>query len=561
MQGLESSPLRRTRTRAAQPLLALPALLALLALPALLGLAGCASKDAGKSATSAGDGVPVDGGTLVYARGHDSVRLDPGHETDGESFKVLDNLYENLVSFADTTTDIVAELAARWDISPDGKTYTFHLRSGVKFHDGTPLNADAVVFSLDRQRNRKPAHPFHSIGGPFTYWQSMSMDDIVADLKAADDSTVVFTLKRRNAPFLANLAMGFASIVSPTAAQKYGEDFFKHPTGTGPFRFVEWVKDDHITLERNPDYWGEKTHLDRVVFRSIPENTVRYLALEEGSVQGLDGLNTDLARRVVDAGKYNLLTQPGMNVGYLAMNMDKLPYDNKDVRLAVNFAINRDAIVKGLYGGFGTPAVNPMPPTLWGYNRTIQPYAYDPAKAKQLLAQAGFPNGFKTELWAMSGPRPYMPDPLKIAEAIQSDLKAVGIDASIKTLEWGTYLDATQHGQHQMCLLGWTGDNGDPDNFLYVLLDKESARIPAQNVAFYRSDALHAILVSAQEETDIAKRSLLYEQAQVVVHEDAPWVPLAHMTQLAAFDRKVHGYLLNPTGKVRFRKTWIVPGA
>lgn len=558
MHGLDSSPLRRTRTRAALSLLAV---LALPAMSALLGLAGCASKDAGKSATSAGDGVPVDGGTLVYARGHDSVRLDPGHETDGESFKVLDNLYENLVSFADTTTDIVPELATRWDISPDGKTYTFHLRSGVKFHDGTPLNADAVVFSLDRQRNKKPAHPFHSIGGPFTYWQSMSMDDIVSDLKAADDSTVVFTLKRRNAPFLANLAMGFASIVSPTAAQKYGEDFFKHPTGTGPFRFVEWVKDDHITLERNPDYWGQKTHLDKVVFRSIPENTVRYLALEEGSVQGLDGLNTDLARRVVDAGKYNLLTQPGMNVGYLAMNMDKPPYDNKDVRLAVNFAVNRDAIVKGLYGGFGTPAVNPMPPTLWGYNRTIQPYGYDPAKAKALLAQAGFPNGFKTELWAMSGPRPYMPDPLKIAEAIQSDLKAVGIDASIKTLEWGTYLDATQHGQHQMCLLGWTGDNGDPDNFLYVLLDKESTRIPAQNVAFYRSDALHAILVSAQEETDIAKRSLLYEQAQVVVHEDAPWVPLAHMTQLAAFDRKVHGYLLNPTGKVRFRKTWIVPGA
>ena len=554
MHGLPVVPPRARVIACALRVTLLPAL-------ALVILAGCAKSGGGKAAAGGGDGKPVDGGTLVYARGHDSVRLDPGHETDGESFKVMDNLYENLVSFADTTTEIVPELATTWDKSPDGLTYTFHLRARVKFHDGTPMNATAVVFSLDRQRDKQPPHPSHGIGGPYPYWQSMSMDDIVADLEAADDSTVVFTLKRRNAPFLANLAMGFASIVSPTAAQKYGEDFFKHPTGTGPFRFVDWVKDDHITLERNPDYWGARPHLDQVVFKPIPENTVRYLALEEGSVQGVDGLNTELAKRVAAAGKYELMMQPGMNVGYLAMNEDKPPFDKKEVRLAINHAINREAIVKGLYGGFGTPAVNPMPPTLWGYNKSVQPYAYDPAKAKQLLAAAGLPNGFKTELYAMSGPRPYMPDPLKIAEAIQSDLKAVGIDASIKTLEWGTYLDETQHGRHQMCLMGWTGDNGDPDNFLYVLLDKESARIPAQNLAFYRSDALHALLVRAQEETDLAQRSALYEQAQVIVHDDAPWVPLAHMTQLAAFDKRVHGYLLNPTGKVRFRKTWIEPGA
>jgi peptide/nickel transport system substrate-binding protein len=298
-----------------------------------------------------------------------------------------------------------------------------------------------------------------------------------------------------------------------------------------------------------------------VVFKPVPENTVRYLALEEGSVQGVDGLNTELAKRIAAAGRFQLLSQPGMNVGYLAMNEDKPPFDRKEVRIAINHAIHREAIVEGFYGGFGAPAVNPIPPTLWGFNRSVQPWAYDPALARQHLAQAGFPNGFKTELYAMSGPRPYMPDPLKIAEAIQSDLKAVGIDASIKTLEWGTYLDEVQHGRHQMCLMGWTGDNGDPDNFFYPLLDKESTRIPSQNVAFYRGDALHALLIRAQVETDPAARAALYEQAQVIVHEDAPWVPIAHMTQLAAFDRRVHGYLLNPTGKVRFRKTWIEPGA
>jgi peptide/nickel transport system substrate-binding protein len=522
--------------------------------------AGCAKPGANGAAPTKLT-APVDGGTLTYGRGHDSVRLDPGHETDGESFKVMDNLYENLVTFADTTTELVPELATRWDIAPDGMTYTFHLRQGVKFHDGTPFDAAAVVFSLDRQRDKQPPHPFHSVGGPYTYWQGMSMDDVVKDIRAADDSTVVFALKRRNAPFLADLAMGFAAIVSPTAVKKFGEDFAKNPVGTGPFRFVEWVKDDHITLERNPDYWGGKPHLDRVVFRSIPENTVRYLALEQGSVLGLDGLNTELARRVQSTGKYDLVMQPGMNVGYLAMNMDKPPFDKKEVRLAFNYAIQKDQIVKSLYGGFGTPAVNPMPPTLWGYNHSVLEYPYDPAKARALLAQAGFPNGFKTELWAMNGPRPYMPDPLKIAEAIQADLKAVGVTAEIKSFEWGTYLDETQHGRHTTCLMGWTGDNGDPDNFMYVLLDKESTKLPAQNIAFYRSDALHALLVRAQQETDVALRDSLYEQAQVIVHDDAPWVPIAHMTQLAAFNRRVHGFLMNPTGKIRFKNVWISPGA
>lgn len=505
--------------------------------------------------------APVDGGTLTYGRGHDSVRLDPGHETDGESFKVMDNLYENLVAFADTTTRLVPELATRWEISPDGLTYTFHLRGGVRFHDGTPMNAAAVAFSFDRQRDMQPPHPFHAIGGPYTYWQSMSMDDIVAGVTPADDSTVVIRLKRRNAPFLANLAMGFASIVSPTAVRKWGEDFATHPVGTGPFRFVEWVKDDHITLARNPDYWGAKAHLDQVVFRSIPENTVRYLALEEGSVLGLDGLNTELAKRVAAAGKYLLVTQPGMNVAYLAMNEDKPPFDRVDVRRAFNYAIQKDAIVKNLYGGFGTPAVNPIPPSLWGYNGAVPAYPYDPAKARALLARAGFPHGFATELWAMNGPRPYMPDPLKIAEAIQADLKAIGVDAAIKTVEWGTYLDAVQHGRHAVALFGWTGDNGDPDNFLYPLLDAESTRLPSQNIAFYRGAAVHQLLVRAQVETDPAKRDTLYQQVQAIVHDDAPWVPIAHMTQLAAFNRRVNGFPMNPTGKIRFRSVWLAPGA
>jgi peptide/nickel transport system substrate-binding protein len=528
---------------------------------ALVAGAGCAKKDGTAGAGSARSTTPVDGGTLVYGRGHDSVRLDPAHETDGESFKVMDNLFDNLVTYADTTTDIVPELAYRWDLTPDGLTYTFHLRPGVKFHDGTPLDAAAVVFSLDRQRDQQPPHPFHSVGGPYTYWQSMSMDEIVKDIRAADDSTVVIELKRKNAPFLANLAMGFAAIVSPTAAQKYGEDFFKHPVGTGPFQFVEWVKDDRIVLDRNPNYWGTKAHLDRVVFRAIPENTVRLLALESGEIMGMDGINAELAKRLDTNPSFVLLKQAGMNVGYLAIHCEKPPFDKTEVRVALNYAINREAIVTGLYGGYGVPAVNPLPPTVWSYDKSISGYPYDPEKAKAMLAAAGVKPGFKTTLYAMNGPRPYMPDPLKVAEAIQSDLKNVGIDASIRSLEWGTYLDEMQHGKHTIGLIGWVGDNGDPDNFLYVLLDKESARIPAQNMAFWKNDRVHELLVGAQEETDVAKRTAAYQEVQKIAHAEAPWVPIAYMTQLVGFDRRVHGYPMHPTGKVRLKNVWIEPAS
>lgn len=531
-----------------------------LALGISLAAGGCGSS-AGRERGGRPAGGPVTGGTLVFGRGSDAVGLDPAHETDGESYKVCDNIYENLVAYDWESTEIVPELATRWEISADGETYTFHLRPGVRFHDGTPLDAAAVVFSLDRQRDKKPAHPFHAVGGPYTYWSSMSMDEIVAGIRAADDSTVVIDLHRPNAPFLANLAMAFASIASPTALRKYGEDFRKHPVGTGPFRFVEWVKDDRIVLERNPDYWREKPYLDRVVFRSIPENTVRLLALQKGDVQGMDGISPLEARRIQRQRELELMRIPGMNVAYLAMHMEKPPFDKREVRLALNYAIDKKALVDALYMGFGTVAVNPIPPTMWGYNTRVTDYPHDPAKARELLQQAGVKPPVKFILYVMSAPRPYMPEPLKVAEAIQANLREVGFEAEIRTMDWGVYLDFIQHLRHQVCLIGWFGDNGDPDNFLYVLLDKESAKIPGQNYSAYKSEELHKVLVEAQVTSDHARRQALYEQAQEIIHQDVPWVPLAHMDQLVAFRRTVHGFVVHPTSKLRLRRVWIEPAA
>lgn len=495
--------------------------------------------------------------TLVFGRGSDSVGLDPSLETDGESFKVCDNIYETLVAYDSESTAVVPQLAHSWDISPDQLTWTFHLRRGIRFHDGTPFNAEAMLFSLGRQFYQD--HPFHKVEGSFNYWKDMGMDDTIAALEAPDDSTFVIRLKTPNAPFLSNLAMNFCAAVSPTAVEKHGRDYFKNPVGTGPFRLVEWRKDERIVLARNDDYWGPKAKIERLIFKPIQEGSVRFLELTQGILHGLDNLNPEYVDEIRNNPQLQLLTQPGMNIGYLAMNMDKKPFDNILVRRAINHAVDKQALVDNFYQGLAIAAKNPLPPTLWGYNDGIEGYAHDPAKARALLAEAGFPDGFETELWAMPVPRPYMPQPEKIAQALQADLEKVGIRVRIVNWEWGTYLDKVFDGQHQMALLGWTGDNGDPDNFLYVLLDKTAAVKPAQNIAFYKSDELHEVLVAARRSADRDERIQLYHTAQEIIFRDAPWVPLVHATQTAAFQRGVTGFKLHPTGSKWFHSTALAP--
>ena len=494
---------------------------------------------------------------LIFGRGSDSIGLDPALENDGESFKVCDNIYETLVQYAAENTSIEPLLATSWEVSPDRLVWTFRLRSGVQFHDGTAFDAAAMKFSLDRQFVKD--HPYHDVEGAFKYWKDMGMDAIVKQITAPDDSTLVISLNEPNAPFLSNLAMNFAAAVSPTAVQRHGDDFFKKPVGTGPFRFVEWRKDERIVLQRNENYWGRVPELQRLIFKPIQDASVRYLELKTGAIHGLDNLSPEFIHEIRQNPELRLLEQAGMNTGYLAMNMDRPPFDNRLVRLAVNHAIDKNSLVANFYQGLATPAKNPIPPTMWGYNDTIEAYSYDPARARELLAEAGYPNGFDTELWAMPVPRPYMPQPGKIAQALQSDLSKVGIRGKIVQWEWGTYLDKVFAGEHSMALLGWTGDNGDPDNFLFVLLDKTAAEKPAQNIAFYRSDELHEILVRARRIPSQKEREVLYRRAQELVHRDVPWVPLVHATQTAAFQKAVRGFALHPTGSKWFRNVHFAP--
>ena len=308
--------------------------------------------------------TPVIGGTLIFGRGGDSVGLDPAHEEDGESFKVCENIYDTLVQYRDESTEVEPALAESWESSDDGLTWTFHLRLGVKFHDGTDFNADAVLFSLNRQHD--PNHPFHRVGGTPIYWTYTGLADLVEKIVALDDYTIQIVLNQPYAPFIATLAMGPFSIVSPTAVKKWGEDYTNHPVGTGAFKFVRWDRGDKVVLEVNEDYWGGRPNLDRIIFRSIPDNSVRLIELQNGSIDIMEFPNPDDMPQIREDPNLTVVEGPGMNVGYLAFNMDKKPLDNLKVRLAINHAINKPAIVEHLYQGMGIPAKNPIPPTMWG---------------------------------------------------------------------------------------------------------------------------------------------------------------------------------------------------
>ncbi len=494
------------------------------------------------------------GGVLVFGRAGDSVGMDPARETDGESFYATHQIFDTLVEFKTGTTEIVPALATSWDVSDDNLTYTFHLREGVKFHDGTPMNADAVVFSLDRQLSED--HPYHEYG-PWKYWLNyMGMSDIVESITAKDDMTVVFKLQKPEAPFIANLAMDFAGIVSPTAFMADPEGFSLNPVGTGPFKFVSWTKDSDIVLDRNEDYW-EPVYLDRLILKVIPDATARWLALQKGEVDVIDFPAADDLPAMTADPNVELIQQSGMNVGYLALNNEKKPYDDKRVRQAMNYAIDRDEIIEAVYGSAGQVAKNPIPPNIWSYNDSIEPYPYDVDKAKALLAEAGYPDGFKTEIWAMPVARPYNPDGRKIAEIMQAQLAKINVEVEIISYEWGTYLDKCDFGEHQAAMLGWTGDNGDPDNFLWVLLSKPSAVPPAGNIAFWKNDEFTALIKEAKETADVAKRTQLYMDAQVIFHEEAPWVPIAHSMVTVPVSSSVKNFKISPTGTRIFKSVWL----
>lgn len=481
------------------------------------------------------------GGTLIFGRGGDSLTLDPALVLDGESAKVCDMLYDTLIQYREATTDLEPALAEAWESSADGLVWTFHLRQGVQFHDGTPLDAEAVVFSLTRPE------------GVYRDFQA----EFISQILALDSLTVQIILRIPFAPFINALTSFEYSIVSPAAVQHFRTNFADNPVGTGPFKFVRWERGDRIVLEANDTHWAGRPSLDQIIFRSIPDNSVRLMELQQGNLHAMEFPNPDELSIIRGDAQLELLMQPSLNVGYLAMNMEKPPFDNLKVRLAMNHAINKVEIIEDLYQGTGIPAKNPIPPTLWSYDNTIEDYEYNPEMAKQLLAEAGYPDGFETTLWALPVPRPYIPDGGALAEILQSELLNIGVEAEIVTYDWGTYLEKTENGEHDMAMLGWIA-GADPDNFFYYLLSKTHAEKPAFNISFYRSDEMQDVLERARTSTDRDERIELYQQAQAIFHRDVPWVPLAHGQRLLVADKRVKNLRLAPTGWKYLRSVSLV---
>jgi peptide/nickel transport system substrate-binding protein len=480
--------------------------------------------------------------TLVFARGADSVKLDPADVDDGESMKVLVNVCEGLVRFQHGTTEPEPCLATSWTISPDGLAYTFKLRAGVKFHDGTPLDAPTAAFSFLRQMDK--SNPAHLPDATFAYWSAMF--NTITAVEVVDPMTLRLRLREPHAPLLASLCIPAAHLISPKFIDQ------RHPVGTGPFRFVEWVPNERIVLDANPDYWDGKPKIDRLIFKVVPDSSTRLIQLQTGQIQAMDGIDPNSLPIIHGDKRLALLTAPGLNVCYLAFNCQKPPFNDRDLRRVIAGAINKKDLIEDVYRGAATIAKNPLPPLIAGHNDSIpdsRPYIL---KFDHLLTQ-------KLRLEVMTNPRPYLPNPLRAAEMIKADIEKDGyFHVEIVPNEWGEHLSRTSHGDHEMALMGWVGDTGDADNFLYVLLDKDTATLgSALNICFWMNDDYHNLMIAARRELDPGKRAALYRKAQQIVFEEAPMVPLAHAEQLMACRANVSNILFEVNGDILFRNTTV----
>ena len=392
-------------------------------------------------------------------------------------------------------------------------------------------------------------------GGAYEYFNGMDMPNLLKSVTKTDDYTVRFTLNVPEAPMISNLGMDFASILSAEYADRMlaagnAEKVDLDPVGTGPFQLVAYQKDAFIRYKAHPDYWAGKAAIDKLVFAITPDPAVRYAKLKAGECHVMTYPNpADLDAMAKDP-DINLLRQEGLNVGYLAFNTEKKPFDDKRVRQALNYAINKQAIIDAIYLGAGKAAKNPIPPTIWSYNDDVKDYPYDPEKAKALLAEAGLAGGFETDIWAMPVQRPYNPNARRMAEMMQADFAKVGVKAKIVTYEWGEYLKRSKAGEHEMILLGWTGDNGDPDNFMYVLLGCAAAT--GTNRARWCYKPFDDLLVQAKQSSDIAKRTALYKKAQLIFKEEAPWFTIAHSVVFKPVRKEVVDFLIDPFGGMMF---------
>jgi dipeptide transport system substrate-binding protein len=470
-------------------------------------------------------------------------------------------IYNKLFEFEIGTTTLKPALAESYEISPDGRVYTLHLRHGVKFQTTRnfrptrEFNADDVLFTIDRQW--KTDHPYYKVnGGNYAHFTALNLGDTLEAVEKLDDYTVRITIKQALAPFLTNLGMNFLSIYSA----EYADQLMKagtpqkidlEPVGTGPYMLVNYQRDVAVRYRANPDYWRPQPKINELIFSVTPDAAVRLAKLRANECQvialpnpaDIDAIKKDPALKVE--------SQEGLSIGYISFNTEKKPFDDRRVRQALNMAVDKKAILDAVYLGAGTVATNPIPSIVWSYNTDIKDYPYDPTRAKALLAEAGLPSGFETDIWVLPVSRPYNPNGKRTAELVQSYWAEIGVKAKIVSYEFGEYLRRGRAGEHQVYELGWGGDTGDPDNFLFEVLGCAAVKT-GRNNARWCNQEYEALVEKARQTSDKDERTRLYKQAQVIFKNEAPWITLAHPTIFVPMRKEVQNYKIDPLGAYVF---------
>ena len=500
--------------------------------------------------------------TLVFCSEGSPAGFDTAQYTTSVEFTAGSyTVYNRLVEFVRGGTDIEPGLAEKWDVSPDGLQYTFHLRHGVKFQTTSffrparEFNADDVVFTFERMLD--PEQPFHkAYPVPFPYFSDLGLAKNVDRIEALDPYTVRFTLKTVDAPFLQQIAMPFASILSAEYTDQLlkagkASDINLFPVGTGPFIFRSYTKDDTIRFDGNPDYWKPGVvRVGKLIFAITVDPAVRLQKLRRGECQVMAYPRPADIPAVKADPTLAMPSEVGFNLGILGYNTTRKPLDDVQVRRALDMSINKKAIIESVYQGAGQIATNPMPPTQWGYNRSLKDAPYDLDKARALLRQAGYPDGFDLTLWAMPVQRPYNPNARLMAEMLQSDWAKIGVKVNIVTFEWGEYIRRAHAGEHQAILIGWTGDYGDPDNWLGVLLGCDSVK--GSNFSKWCYKPFDDLITAARSTTDLTQRTRDYMEAQVIFKDQVPFTPIAHSTVYQPISKDVTGFKIDPFGPTQF---------
>ncbi|TMQ14461.1 MAG: ABC transporter substrate-binding protein [Deltaproteobacteria bacterium] len=484
---------------------------------------------------------------LVVAQAADVTGLDLARVLDNESVEVGQIVFEGLVRWRPETIDIEPGLAIAWQVSADGLHWVFTLRPGVVFHDGTPLDAAAVVFSFERVLD--PHHPSYLAGDDAQYWRGLLKD--IVRVTALGPTLVEIDVARPYAPLLGELAA--FPIVSPAAVRRWGDDFMRHPVGTGAFAFEAWDPGDEVVVARFAGYWGPPPPLERIVFRVVIDARQRLVDLQSGSVDLAAGILPDEQAFVELHPDLALHHAASNDISYLAFNLTHPPFDDIRVRRAISHAINKVPIVKLAYQGRASAADSALSPGQLGYHLPATRYAYDPARARQLLAEAAAAGAFDPartyRLYAPTTPRAYLPAPERVAHYLEAALAQVGVRIELILQPLPGHLAAIRRSEHDLALFGWIGDTGDPDNVLYVLLHSDNA-VPGSthNIAFYKNPEVDRLLVAAQAPIDPASRDRLYAQVQDRVAEDAPWVPIAHSEVVIAARAELDHVVVSPLG-------------